>query len=351
MTIRALAPVVTALTVTLAAATASATPYTSVFFFGDSLTDDGNLFEATGGTTPPPPYNARFTNDKTWAEIFARDFAVSENYAFGGAQASNNFPSAGQDPNVDMTVDFIPDLDVQLGLFTGVIPGAAVGITQPKTIADAGTDPLAILWFGANDVFNVFDDPTLTAAQSAALMSQAAQDVSNAALALAAAGADVVVLNTPDLGVTPSYQLNLGGVLAPTATALAQQFNAELATGLATVESVTGATITQVDMFSLLRDLSANPGDYGVTNATEPCLWAGELADDRPATTSPFCGPAVNSYAFFDGVHPTAPIHQRIAGVVQGAVGLPITAVPLPAPIFMLGAALLGLAGLRRAKR
>ncbi|MEM9268317.1 MAG: SGNH/GDSL hydrolase family protein, partial [Pseudomonadota bacterium] len=309
MTKTALKPALTALCLALGASVASATPYSSVFFFGDSLSDDGNLFDVTGGL-PPQPYNERFTNGLVWTEFFDNDFSVSENYAFGGAQATNNFPGPGQDPATDLTVDIIPDLDLQLGLFTGVIPGAALGLTDPvKTVADAGSNPLAVIWLGANDIFNTFDDITLTTPEREAIMQVAAQDVTNAVFALSTVGvSNVVVMNAGDVGVTPSYQLNLGGLLAGEATQLAQTFNTALSTGLASVRSVTGQTITEIDMFSLLQDLVANPADYGVSNVTEPCLWTNELADDRPVGTPPFCGPAVSSFAFFDGVHPTSTV-------------------------------------------
>ncbi|MGA8585092.1 MAG: hypothetical protein WB715_14880 [Roseiarcus sp.] len=45
----------------------SASAYTALFAFGDSLSDAGNAFIATGGATPPFPYiGGHFSNGPTW---------------------------------------------------------------------------------------------------------------------------------------------------------------------------------------------------------------------------------------------------------------------------------------------
>ena len=43
--------------------------FTSQFTFGDSLSDNGNLFAFTFGTQPPPPYvGGRFSNGLVFPE-------------------------------------------------------------------------------------------------------------------------------------------------------------------------------------------------------------------------------------------------------------------------------------------
>ena len=65
-----------------------------VVVFGDSLSDTGNLFAATGGTNPIPPYfNGRFSNGPVWVETLAASLGLpvnpsllgGTNYAFAGA--------------------------------------------------------------------------------------------------------------------------------------------------------------------------------------------------------------------------------------------------------------------------
>ena len=77
--------------------------YTSFWTLGDSLSDDGNLYAATGGKAPPAPYfDGRFSNGPVWAEHVAADFAAkglaTGNFAYGGAAteplANGPYPGA-----------------------------------------------------------------------------------------------------------------------------------------------------------------------------------------------------------------------------------------------------------------
>jgi outer membrane lipase/esterase len=69
----------------------SAQSIDGVTTFGDSLSDNGNAFQSTGGTVPPsPPYfNGRFSNGPVWVEGFPAELKLpagaSNNFAFGGA--------------------------------------------------------------------------------------------------------------------------------------------------------------------------------------------------------------------------------------------------------------------------
>src|SRR6478735_1468964 len=81
-----------ALAAAVVAGTASAASYTGAVFFGDSLSDPGNLFAATGGQAPPPPYwEGRTSNGPVWAEHVADDFTAkglpTHNYAYAFATA------------------------------------------------------------------------------------------------------------------------------------------------------------------------------------------------------------------------------------------------------------------------
>ena len=123
----------TAIAVAIAApayAAPIADEYTSFFVLGDSLSDPGNLFAATGGETPPsPPYfEGRFSNGPVFTEYLAEGFAVSENFAFGGAQAVSDD-------------DAIPDLPEQLGLPVGG-PHRGLRRQRPRDDPSGGQRPL-----------------------------------------------------------------------------------------------------------------------------------------------------------------------------------------------------------------
>ncbi|OYV66503.1 MAG: hypothetical protein B7X09_03565, partial [Acidiphilium sp. 21-66-27] len=64
----------------------------SLYVFGDSLSDNGNIPRLTGVPYPPPPYvGYRFSNGPVWAEylpgLTGLNFKPSNDYAVGGAFA------------------------------------------------------------------------------------------------------------------------------------------------------------------------------------------------------------------------------------------------------------------------
>lgn len=72
-----------------------------VVFFGDSLTDTGNLYRYDFGFLPKsPPYsNGRFTNGIVWSEYVADRLKLknisTENYALGGETVALHSPIGG----------------------------------------------------------------------------------------------------------------------------------------------------------------------------------------------------------------------------------------------------------------
>ena len=159
------------------------TEFSSFWVLGDSLSDNGNLFEVTGETRPAsPPYaEGRFSNGRVWNEDilseFTDAFRPNRNFAFGGARTE------GGDS---------PDLGTQLGLFTA----AATPVL--------GANPLVSLWFGANDLFNSIgvSDAVKTAEDAADRVTTAAQFLKDTQ-----GVDDFLIFNIPDLGLTPSYAL------------------------------------------------------------------------------------------------------------------------------------------------
>jgi outer membrane lipase/esterase len=289
--------------------------YTGFVAFGDSLTDPGNLYAATGNTFPPsPPYfDGRFSNGPTWAETFADAFTAasrnSANFAYGGANAVPNG-------------DAVPDLPLQLGIFASLLPPGFLGAR-----------PLASLWFGANDIFNYLDQTTTTLAGAVAVAEDAADAVADGAFALAFGGiTDVLLFNLPDLGSIPRFAL-FDQPDAGNATAATDAFNARLDAN-ADLLRLAGVNVIEIDIHSLFDALIANPLDFGLTNATQPCI--------EPDFSSICTLPESLDWAFFDQSHPNLVVHDVIASKVTAAV------VPLPASAVMLLAGLGGLAALRR---
>ncbi len=291
--------------------------YTSFFAFGDSLTDNGNLFAATGNTFPasPPYYNGRFSNGPTWAEHVAARFGAAglfaANFAFGGANA------------VTDAVDSIPDLELQLGIAAASVPPVALG-----------SNPLVSLWFGANDIFNELDKPMPTTESAVAVAQAAATAVAGAAAFIAQNGlTNIILFNLPDLGKIPRFAAIEPGDVDK-ATAASAAFNARLALSAALLRSQ-GVNVIEIDVKSLFDDLIAQPDQFGVglEDATDFCV-----KTSPPAVCTP---EELEKLAFFDQSHPTAKVHGVIAQTV-------LAAIPLPASALMLLAGLAGLAALRR---
>lgn len=301
------------------ATAANAVGFTSLTVFGDSLSDTGNLFAATGGTNPasPPYFDGRFSNGPIWADAIAASFddkgLETLNFAYGGARA---LPDAAPPP----------DLPEQLGLFA---------LTPAP---DLGDRPIASLLFGSNDIFGAVGTPGLEA-----VATDAANAVADAALALSGFGfADFLIFNLPDLGQTPAYQL-FAPPAAPAATAATLVFNETLAARVSDLRA-DGINVIDGDLFGFFNEMVADPARYGVTDTTLPCLFpSAEVAAlfGQPLLCE---GADQTGRAFFDGVHPNVVIHGQMADIIATRVA----PVPLPAPALLLLAGLAGLAAMRR---
>ncbi|HEY9660166.1 MAG TPA: SGNH/GDSL hydrolase family protein, partial [Allocoleopsis sp.] len=69
----------------------------TLYVFGDSLSDTGTVFRATGGLYPsdPPYFQGRYSNGRVWVEYLADYLAVDRinNFACGGATTEGNATS------------------------------------------------------------------------------------------------------------------------------------------------------------------------------------------------------------------------------------------------------------------
>ena len=136
------------------ASAANAQSYDRIVVFGDSLSDNGNLYAATGGTTPlsPPYYQGRFSNGPVFTELLG--FTVgrytagasvdgSVNYAFGGARTDSALSPPGMRNQLLAYLggggtfddnDLVSILGGANNIFQGV-PVAAVSANPTGTIA------------------------------------------------------------------------------------------------------------------------------------------------------------------------------------------------------------------------
>ncbi|MFN3536419.1 MAG: SGNH/GDSL hydrolase family protein, partial [Brevundimonas sp.] len=262
--------------VMLSPSQAQAQSYDRLVVFGDSLSDNGNLFAFTGGTQPPAPiyWQGRFSNGRVFTELLGFDttgfgtVTGSVNYAFGGARTD-----AAMSP---------PGMQVQLQAYL------ASGGTF-------GSNDLVSVLGGANNIFQaagaISGNPALDPLSfMTGAATGAAQDVAGLTNAIAGAGAGtILVINLPRLSLTPSFSAAPASTLGDIGS---NTFNAALAQGLRPVAAANPNTnIIQVDLFTATDFFAANPGLFGVSNATAPCF-------DEAAMT--LCANP-ESYFYFDG--------------------------------------------------
>ena len=202
--------------------------------FGDSLSDNGNLFRLIG--EPQPPYfDGRFSNGPTYAEQLAKWLRVPlQDLAFGGATASDASP----------------------GLLTNPQTGQPLPINLPEQIAGyvaglgghkAPDDTTAIIYIGNNDYLNYLESkPAPDPAAAPLIVENVISSIGQAIGELSAAGVEKIALFTlPDLAITPEFQ-----ALGPQAQAFARALDVLNNTALQTL-AATNPNVQLVDIFKL----------------------------------------------------------------------------------------------------
>lgn len=245
-------------------------PINELYVFGDSLSDTGTVFRATGGLYPPnPPYfQGRYSNGRVWIEYLAEHLNLSsnriKNFACGGATTVSDRNS------------LVPGLQAQVQSFSQA---------NSKTNPDA----LYVLWSGANDYLQGATNPTLPVDTTAKAIST-----------LAGIGAKkILVANLPDLGQLPATR---NGANANDLSRLTEAHNLGLRRSLKQLnQQYLQLQIVTLDANSLYHQAIAQPSTYGFTNVTNACL-VGTQSCGKP-----------DQFLFWDTIHPTTTAH-RILG-------------------------------------
>jgi phospholipase/lecithinase/hemolysin len=288
--------VMVAATLLVMTSIASAGAFSNVFVYGDSLSDTGNIYAASGGTIPlsPPYYNGRFSNGILAPEYLANALhAPLTSFAWGSATTGIGASGDG-------------GTQTSLGLFG--IPGMLLQVQGSLAVVTPfAPTSLFIVWGGPDDFI------------SGGSVAVGVADVIAIVTALQGVGAThILVPGMPDLGLTPAYYGD------PSATAFSFAFDQALQANLPK-----GATY--YDTFGFMHLVVANPGAFGFTDVTDPCL----------VGLTPCSNPS--QYLFWDDLHPTTAADQILAGQFASAV-------PEPSTFLMLGTGLAGLAGVLRRK-
>jgi phospholipase/lecithinase/hemolysin len=304
---------------------ASASSISRLYVFGDSLSDTGNVYQASllaaGTGLPASPYfQGRFCNGYLWVDYLTKQLGIelapvaqlasaqsqSINFAYGGATTgSGNTVSLG-----------LPGLQQELEQYTQLLL---------HKIADAKA--LYAIWIGANDYL-----PDAEKATSATIRrdSQPVANITQAIRDLYALGArQFLVMNLPALGENPLAK-SLGSDTVNLLNQLTQAHNQALDQQLARLrQSLPEMRLIKLDVAQLFAE--AISGRLSFKDVRTPCF----NRSSGKVCSNP------EQHLFWDALHPTTTAHRYVADLAVQQIQ-----VQLSHPVRFLGqlpAMLLGL--------
>ena len=347
-------------------------PYPVIYSFGDSLSDAGDAYlltsspaGATLGLTPQPvspPYYQE-TYGTTAADVFSngpvwvQDLASALNLAnpapgeLGLSPALLGSLLTSQGVSGALASLIVGGIEVATGTSSGTlnlagtpggtdfaIGGSVTGVTAENTgpgvaLTDLSAqlayfkaafpaptaNALYTVWSGSNDLLNLVNDKnfgSLNAAGTVAadVTASVANEVAAVNSLLTGGASSLLVLNVPDIGLTPEESVTSN---AAEASALAQSFDQQLAAELQGDTLATGH-VTLVDTYGLIDNAVHNMAQYGLTNVTDPAYTGSFTAD-----TGTLVAPGLQSgYLFFDHLHPTETGQMATAKLAQSDLGI-----------------------------
>ena len=276
-----------------------------IVVFGDSLSDNGNLYEYMGHNMPmsPPYYKGRFTNGPVWIEHLTKHYYPEHpeahllDYAFGGAAVDN-----GDEDDID---------DDEEGDMSSLDRGLDSYLLAHNDKADALS--LYVIWIGSNNYIALPDELDVEVAYVRLGLRRAVER-------LVEKGArHIMLVGLPDLGKTPmAAEFEAEDNL----TYLSDQHNAILEADVQKLRE----THAEVEWFFLnvnkmYLDAINHPALYNFVNVTSACnesldyMPSEQSSLEMASLTKPRALSAVScdQYLFFDQLHPSGRGHEYVA--------------------------------------
>jgi phospholipase/lecithinase/hemolysin len=296
--------VLPALLVLVTAVAVPAQQYTKIVVFGDSLSDTGNdavlSFLQFHVPIPGPAADytfGRFTDGPdtlppamnyfgVWVEQLAAalpshpmvvaSLEGGTNYAYGFAKTGSGTTLLTFGPGDEFI--YVENVGQQIDDYLATHP----------TIDN---HTLFVVWAGANDV--------LEAGSARDVVDGALGEVQDIQRLIHAGATQFLVPNLPPLGLVPRF--NTSATAAATANEASALYNTTLDAGVSLLPLLNFGrhlTITRLNTFSLLKQIVASPGSYGLSDVT---------GSSQAMVVDP------DTYLFWDDLHPTTHGHNIVA--------------------------------------
>lgn len=281
-----------------------ATPLRNLVIFGDSLSDNGNLYQLMNYQLPqsPPYYEGRFSNGLVWVEYLAAHYFPNnasslEDYAFGGAGVSE------EDEDDDVMLTLRREIKTYL-------------LAHQNKVDE---DSLVMVWIGANNYLGLPDDAEGAVNEVNTGMIHSMQ------LLVEKGAKNIALFNLPDLGKTPAaLEFNS----AEQMSFISKLHNKTLYDTVAQLkQDYPDVNWFYFDMNQAFNDVLEHADTYGISNTTEACAQSDAkthtrqsvltmTAHMRPRDLESNC----DGFLFFDLVHPTAYAHEILAEKVWAMI-------------------------------
>lgn len=273
--------------------------FSRIFVFGDSLSDNGNLYQRSVALSlifpispilpiSPPYFEGRFTNGKVWVEHLSEKLNIPSssllNYAFAGA-------------SVEKDMLPVPNLSKQINTYLNW---------------NRSGDPYAlyIVWIGSNDFVRHLDK-----ADSELIKIVLDGNESSIRRLILNGAKHILAPKLPDISLVPeSYDrdaTNGNNTYSARVEQLVKNYNIAYEQALNKLsEEFPDVNIMTFDVYNFMRNTKARANEYGFTKVKERCnlntYWANELeVCDKP-----------EEYVFWDGMHPSAKAHGILSGLI-----------------------------------
>lgn len=299
---------------------------TSLVFFGDSLSDSGNLYDQTDGILPEwarqfiGDADGQISNGLVWTQQVGGLLGSEEvlNYAVAGAEATGSqalgdFLAESVPPFLFLVEPDDPALDWDMNL------GAQIDRFLADTAGQTGASYTAVILIGGNDFATLDLNGTAEEIIAAALpiaADVAANTIAAAAELLTTTGSavqQVVVVSMPPFSFFPAFSETDPAELADF-DAVVIDMNAEIEAQVTALnESLGDGTdvVVFVDFADMAAAFADDPTSFGIVAPTNLTLY------DDGAVLATFDDDQV---MFWDDLHPTEATHGVIAGFTAAAI-------------------------------